>query len=64
MKYVDAPDLWLGTGTIKDFDDPRMAPVFHFDSEHASYRANTLDAAARLWIAHGSPTLMNVGRVG
>ena len=39
-------------------------PVFYFQTENDCYNAESLDEAARLWVAGGSKKLVSAGRVG
>lgn len=50
--------------TDENQEHRRHVPIFHFDTVTESYIAETIDAAARLWIKHGAKELVNVGRVG
>lgn len=38
--------------------------VFHFDTKEARYFAESLQAAALLWLYDGKHELLNVGRIG
>ena len=63
-KFVDTKNLWLGTGTLKDMDDPRAASVFTFDCGDVAYRANDLNEVAQLWAANGCKKLIAINRCG